>query len=315
MPIRFDAVRHHFDANETLFFARELESIEKTTYEFKEKELKYRKFVPVSNRDNPGAESITYHMLGKVGMARIISDYSHDLPRADVYGKEYTQSVKTVGISFGYNTQEIRAAIMANKPLDTMKADAARRALREKESSIVWTGDTEHNIIGLLNNPNIAVVASQNGAASSPTWALKTADEIINDVRIMTSRVRTQSKGVHNADTLLLPIDQYDILATKPRSVNSDTTVLEYLQKPGNSFGLTTIDWLPTELDNAFTGGTEDGAICYERSAEVLEQRIPLELQLLPIQAKGLEFVIPGESRHGGVVVRYPLAMVFFTGI
>jgi len=40
MPIRLDAIEHRFDANETLNLARELESIEATLYEWKEKELK-----------------------------------------------------------------------------------------------------------------------------------------------------------------------------------------------------------------------------------------------------------------------------------
>jgi len=321
MAIRFDAIRdffqaigHRFDANETIFFQRELENIEAKAYEFKERELKHRKFVPVSGRDNPGAETITYRMFGRVGMARIVGNYAQDLPRADVYGKEYTQAVKTVATSCGWNTQEIRAALMANRPLDTMKMDAARRAMNEEQDSIVWNGNDEYNIIGLLNNPNIPVLGCATGIGGY-TWVEKTPDEIITDVQAMTTRVSIQSNGIHRADTVLLPRAQYDILSTYPRSTHSDMTIREYLTKPGNSFGLTTIDCLEVELDNAFTGGTEDGAICYERSPEVLEQRIPLEIQLLPVQARGLEFLIPCESRHGGVVVRYPLGMLFFTGI
>ncbi len=315
MAIRIDGVKHVFnDANETLFFARQLEAVEAKAYEFKERELKHRKYIPVSNRDNPGAESITYRMFGRVGMARIIGNYSDDLPRADVYGREYTQQVKTVGTSFGYNTQEIRAAMMANMPLDTMKADAARRSVNEKQSAIAWTGDTEYNMYGVLNNPNVPELAAGNGLAGTATWATKTPDEIINDIQLMTTRVRTQSKDIHQADTLLLPRDQYDIIAKWPRSTHSDMTILEYITKPGNSYGLTTVDVL-YELETAFTSSTEDGALCYERSPEVLEQRIPLELQFLPVQTRGLELIVPGESRHGGVVIRYPLAMLFFTGI
>lgn len=322
MAIRFDAVKsfaeqtcgRHLDANETLFFARELESVEARAYEFKERELKHRKYVPVSNRDNPGAESVTYRMYGRVGMARIVGNYSQDLPRSDVYGKEYTQAVKTIGVSCGWNTQEIRAALFANKPLDTMKMDACRRSMNEKQNSLVWTGDTEYNIIGLLNNPNIPTLAAASGIAGTTPWSTKTPDEIITDIQAHTTLIQTQSKDIHEGDTLLLPRDQYDIIAKYPRSTHSDMTILEYITKPGNSFGLTTVDVL-TELELAFTGGTEDGALCYERSEEVLEQRIPLEMQLLPMQARNLEFIIPTESRHGGVVVRYPLAMVFLTGI
>lgn len=317
MPIRLDAVRHHFkDANETLFFQRQLEQIEAKLYEFKKRELKYRQYIPVSNRDNPGANTITYRMFDKVGMAKVIANYADDLPRADVYGKEYSQIVKTIATAFGYSTQEIRAAQMANVSLDALKSDAARRAVREKESGVAWNGDTEHNLQGFLNNANIPTIAAPNGAdPASPLWSNKTPDEILDDIMTVVTKVRTQSKGIHNADTLLLPINHYNILAQTPRSSNNDTTLLKFILDPSNAYGIATVDWLPTELDNAFTSGTEDGMVAYENSPEVLEQRIPLEMVTHPVQARNLEFVVPVESRHGGVVLRYPLAICIMTGI
>lgn len=313
MPIKLDSVRHRLDANETLFFARELESIEGTLYEWKEKELKYRTLIPVSNEDSPGAESITYRMIRMVGMAKIISNYSDDLPRADAISYEYTQKVKTVGTSFGYNTHEIRAATMSNKPLDRIKADSARRSVREKENSIAWTGDATHNIIGFLNNPNVPIQAAPAGVGGT-IWSTKTPDEIIADISLMVEKIRTQSKGIHAGDTLLLPIAQYNRIATLPRSSGSDLTILEFITKPGNAYGITKIDWL-NELDNAFVGGTKDGAVFYERDPEVIQNRIPLEMVTHPVEPRGLEFIIPVEARNGGVVIRYPLACLFFTGI
>jgi hypothetical protein len=312
MTIRFDSVKHRFDANETLMLARELESVEATLYEWKEKELKYRMHIPVTNSDNPGAETITYRMITFVGMAKIVANYSHDLPRSDAFTKEYSQKVKTVATSFGYNTQELRAAAMANKPLDRIKADAARKSMRQKENSLAWTGDASHGIIGFLNNTNIPVIAAPAGS-SGTTWALKTPDEILQDVSLMTSTVRTQSKGIHNGNTLLLPIAQYTRITTLPRSANSDTVVADFILK-NKAYGITEIDWL-NELTNAFVSGTKDGAVLYEKSNEVLENRIPYEATPLPMQEKGLEYIINVEARNGGVVVRYPLACLFMTGI
>lgn len=307
--IRMDGIKHRFDANEGAFFARELESIESKLYEFKKRELKYREYIPVSNRDNPGAENITYYMFDKVGMAKVIANYADDLPRADIFGKQYSQRVRGLGVSFGYSTQEIRAALMANRPLDSMKADAARRALREKENNIAFNGDSDYGLEGFFTNSNIPTGTAPNGAATTPQWSTKTAAEILNDIYLGTSTVRTQSKGIHEANTLLLPQSQYDLIATKRINDINDKTILQHI-KENEGYGLDTVDWLSTELDNTFTGSS-DGAVYYERSAEVVEQRIPLELELLPVQERGLEFLIPGESRHGGVVVRYPLGCFF----
>jgi hypothetical protein len=312
--IRLDGIKHHFDANEVLFLAKELESVEATLYEYKQRELKYRELIPVSNRDNPGAEAITYRMITYTGMAKIIANYAHDLPRSDAFTKEYSQKVKSIGTSFGYSTQDIRAAQMAGKSLDQIKATSARRSVRERENKTAWVGDATYGIIGFFNNPNIPVVAVVAGAGGT-TWILKTADEILADITTGVSTVRSQSNGIHQADTMILPIPQYNILANKPRSTNSDMTLLEYITKPGNSFGLTTIAWLSTELTSYFVGGTKDGMIFYERNPEVLENRIPLEMIPHPMQAKNLEFVVPVEARNGGVVVRYPLGALIMTGI
>jgi len=314
MSIRLDAIKHRLDANETLFLARELESIETKLYEYKVKELKYRRLIPVSNEDSPGAETITYRMITKLGMAKIIANYADDLPRADAITQEFSQKVKTIGTSFGYNTQEVRAAALANKPLDKIKADATRRAVREEESQIAWNGNATYGIIGFLNNANIPIQAVVAGVGGT-TWVLKTPDEIIADISTGTGQIRTQSKGIHAANTLLLPIPQYNIIATTPRASTSDLTILEYITKPGNAFGLTTIDWLSDQLTAAFVGGTKDGMIFYEMDEEVIQNRIPLEMITHPIQERNLEYVVPVEARNGGVVIRYPLAMLIMTGI
>lgn len=316
--IRLDAVRHVLDAidqNAALFMERELEALEAEIYRFKERELKYRALIPVSNRDNPGAESITYRMYGAVGMAKVITDYSQDLPRADVYGTSVTQSVRSLGIAVGYNHQEIRAAMMAGVSLETEKAAAQRRGVREKEHQIAFFGDATHGIAGFLDNANIPTESAPNGDGGTPDWASKTAAEIMADIYTMCSTVRSQSKGVHKPNTMLLPLAQYDLIASTPRSSQSDTTILEYVLKNKDAYGLDTIEPMYTELDNAFTSGTEDGAVVYERNRENLELRIPMELQTYPMQERGLELIVPGESRIGGVVVRYPLAILFFTGI
>lgn len=322
LSMRFDAVvtqlegefGRKLDANETLFLERQLESIEATVFETKQKELKYRQFIPVSNRDNPGAESITYRLLTKVGMARVIASGSDDLPSADAFVQEYSARVKSLGTSFRFSTQELRAATMNNTSLENTKGAAARKGVHEKESAVAWNGDTQHGLIGLLNHPNITELVAPAGASTTTPWSTKTPDEIIADISAMVSKVRTQSKGVHEADTLLLPIAQYDIIATRPRSSTSDTTILDWVRN-NSAMGLTTIDWLPIELENAFTGGTKDGAICYEKNAEVLELRIPMEMMIHPAQPKGLNFVFPVESRIGGVVVRFPLGIVFMSAI
>lgn len=296
------------DAGESLFFERQLEAIEARLYEKKYRELKYRSLIPVSNRDGPGAQTITYYFYTKIGVAKIIANPSDDLPRADVYATRHTQKVYILGNSFGYSTADLRAAAQAGTPLETFKVDASRRAIRELENDIAWHGDADHSIIGLLAHPNIPTVqAPLNGGGASRLWANKTPDEILADIGTLTTGVRDTTNGTHEANTLILPITQYNILANRARTSQSDTTILKFIRDPDNGYGLDRVEWV-SDLKGAGTGGS-DLAMVYERDPEVLEYRIPMEMITHPPQMRNLEFVVPVEAENGGIVVRYPLAL------
>ena len=85
-------------------------------------------------------------------MAAIINNYATDLPRVDVQGESHTASIKSVGDSYGYNVQEMRASRMAGKSLDARKGAAARRASDYMVNKIAFAGDKKHNLVGIFSD-------------------------------------------------------------------------------------------------------------------------------------------------------------------
>ena len=83
--------------------------------------------------------------------AKVIDNYSTDLPRADANGKPSTAFVKSLGVSYGYSAQEMRASRMAGKNLDSRKAESAHYQIDAKTNQIAWCGDKEHNLLGVLS--------------------------------------------------------------------------------------------------------------------------------------------------------------------
>jgi hypothetical protein len=304
------------DAGESVFLERQLEAVEARIYEYKLRELKYRQLVPISNRDGPGSQTITYYMYTKVGMAKIIANPSDDLPRSDVFASRTTQPVHVIGTSFAYSTQDLRRALFTGVPLEMFKVDAARRSIREEENALCWNGDTGYGIVGLLANTNITnTQAPLNTGGTSRLWSAKSPDEIITDILSIITTIRTLTNDVHKANTLVMPIAQYTKIAGTPRSTTtaSDTTILKFVKDNAAVYGLDLIDTL---VDLTGTGtGTSDQALAYERDPEILEFRIPLEMQMHPPQFRGLEFIVNVEAENGGVIVRYPLACHKFYGI
>ncbi len=307
-----------FDANDTIFFARELEHIEETMFEFDLKVLKHRAYIPVDNTPDPGADTVTYRLFEKIGIAAIINNFANDLPSADVLGSEFRAPVRSIATSIRFSTHDLRRARMADVPLDSMKAASAQRAVDERESAIAWNGDADSGLPGLLTNANIPLIsaAAAAGGGNAPEWdgPDKTPDETIQDVSTAVATVRKTTKGARSVDTLLLPIDQYNKIANTPRSIHSDITVLQWISRPGNAFNISAVDWV-NEFDTPGGLFSGDIALFYERNPQVLSQRITMERVILPMQQRNLEFVIPVEARNGGVVVRYPLACLFMDDI
>lgn len=306
-----DAGLQH-DGDESIFFERELESLKSRTYDIKYPELKARALFPVSFEAGPGAESIAYEQYSQVGMAKLLANYAADLPRADIGAKKFSSPVKGSGASYGWNVQEIRAAAMAGKPLQSRKANAAKRAHLALENNIAFFGNSDSNLPGFLSNTNIStVVLPADGTGATITWSTKTPDQIIRDINLMTRTVHSVSKGVEFADTLLLPIEQYNLIYDTPRSDKSDLSVAKWVL--ANNPHLKAIEWCE-ELNGTGAGST-DQMVAYNRNPEKLTLEVPQDFEQFPVQERGLEFVVPTHMRIGGVIIYYPLSVAKAIGI
>lgn len=317
MTVRYDerdysviVQSQRLDSNESIFFARELEHIKSKTYDVQFPELTAVKVIPVSNEVNPGAESITYGQYEPTGYAKIISNYADDLPRADVAGKEFTAKVKSVGVSYGYSVQDIRAARMAGKPLEQRKATAARRANDQSVNKIAYFGDSKHGLQGLLTHPNIPeYILPADGAGGSMKFKDKTPDQVLRDLNGMVGQMIATTGGVEIPDTLLLPFDVYADLSTR-RITDTNTTILKFFIE--QSPYIKTVMPIP-ELKAAVSN--KDVAIIYRRSPEKLTLEIPQVFEQFPPETKGLEYVVPCHSRCAGVIIYYPLSLSKAVGI
>lgn len=300
------------DANESIHFARQLEFIKSRSYDVKRPALNAFKLFPVDTSIPEGAEFATYRQYDTVGVAKIISNYADDLPRADVTAKEFTAPIRSIGNSYGYSVQEIRASAFAGTSLDAKKATATRRAHDETINRFAWAGDTVSGLPGFLSNTNIpGYTVPADGTGSSKLWSTKSADQILRDMNGIVNQVYTQSKGVHRANQLWLPLEQYTFISATPRSSTSDTTILDYFLA-NNPFVQEVIPVL--ELDGALAGPL-DTMVAIENMEENLQMRVPMMFRQWPAQLKNLYYEVPCESRFGGVVITYPFAMAIADSI
>lgn len=303
------------DADGAVFFQRELEYIKARSYDVQYAELQARSLFPVSNEGGRGVDTITYRTYDQAGAAKIINAYADDLPRADVAGKETTILVRSVGVSYGYNLDEIQASQLTGRSLDQRRANAARRAVEQTINTIAFFGDTVHNLPGFFSNPNIPSgnVVDPGGGTE---WVNKTADQILFDINDLFADIFETTKMVERGNTLLLPPSQWAYIMSTPRSANSDTTIAQYVAQ--NSPFLNSIDDIIAVNECADANNplfASDIMVAYNRSPDKLQLEIPVELEWMAVQMKNLEFVVPGRARVGGTNVYYPLSAAIGEGI
>lgn len=284
-----------------IFFAQQLNYVRTQLYERRTPAMRWMDMVPVSTDVPDWAETVTQRSFDMVGMAKIISNYADDLPRADVLASETVVKVKDIGDSYGYNVAEMRASEATGAQLDVRKASAARKAIDVKIAQLAMIGEAVYGLFGLLNHPNIGTTTGLNGDWDN---VATTGDEILADMYAITAAIPGQSKGVHRTTRIAMADTDYNLLSQKFVADSGGQTVLAVYR--ANNPGVTLVPVV--ELRGVGSGGT-NVVIAAEFDAENYAFEMVMPFNQLPAQARNLEFVVPCLARAGGVTVTYPLAL------
>lgn len=300
-----------FDANETVFFARQLEFIKTTIFRRLYAERSAFRMFPLSTDGGPGAGSITYRSTDRVGQAKIIAHYGRDLPRVDVTGRETTQPVRSIGASYGWSIQDVRAAAFAGRNLTGEKADAAVEAHNDETNRIAWAGDAEFGLPGLKTTTGIPTdTLPADGTAGSTKLSAKSADNVIRDVNSPITEMLRVTRGIHAPNVVAFPAYVMADLNSRPRANVSDTSILSYLRQSWPQISFETSEDLTD-----FGGAGIDAMMVYRRDPQVLQLGVPSPYEELPVQVHGLEFEIPTHSRVAGLFVYRPQAIRIRLGV
>lgn len=292
------------DDSFSFFLARELTYIRTRVLEVAKAPMNAFRIFPVQTEIPAGAQVAIQRIYDQTGVAKLISNYADDLPRADVIGTETPVKVMTIGDSYGYNVVEIENAQFAGVNLEMYKAQAARRAVDFKINQLAWFGDADAGITGFLANPNLtSVTIAADGTGSSSKFVDKTPDQIIRDVTQLISAINLATNNVENPNMVLFPTEAFDHIVMTPRSQYSDLTILEFLRRSHPDVRFEKVG----ELDGAGTNGA-DLMVAGRFDPDVIRLEIPERFRQLPVEKRNLEYVVDCISRFVGVTITIPLA-------
>lgn len=297
------------DAADSMFVARQLEQVVAETYKTELSPLKAAKFIPFVWDINPGATSWKYMHWTDIAPQRaaIIANYAQDFPNVGASVEEIEKPLRSIGDSYGYSVQDLRAAAFAKVPLDATLARVAREVIDRTIDDYAAFGNATAGIAGLLNNAALGTVAPAVGTWDNST----TAAEMHQDLTKLALATDLASDGLYLSDTLILPQSVKPYLM-KPYSTLNGETILSVWLKSQASSQITNVDFW--HLCDTNAGVTDRGtskalAIAYRRDPTVLKFRGAVPFEQMPPQTENMMLKIACHARVGGVCIFRPLAM------
>lgn len=295
-------------------------NIETKIYQKRYPTFNYGAHVPVVTEGAPWAIGTTFFTVDTAGEAKFLSGAGADMPFNAATKDMASHDFAMIGSGWEWNMEEVNQAALYGIALNSTKAMSATDKIERLLNTLAMSGSTEKNWKGLVNYTGVSRAdVANDGTSTSTFWSAKTVDQIVRDINLGLTTVRTQTEEVEWADTVRLPPEAFRDLST--RRLGSGDGVLSALDfvKKNNIYTAETgqpLDILP--LRELATASNDGGGrmIFYRKDPEVLRFHLPMPRTVLqPRQKSIMGFETGIIARTGGTEVRLPGAMTYLDEI
>lgn len=296
------------DSDALNFLVSQLAYVEGKVWEAKYSEIMYDRLIPVSFEAGEWATSIEVHFRDGFTQGKFLGAAGDDIPFAQVNKGRDQIPVRYAGIGYEYSLEELRQSMVHDTPLDVQQAMMARRGYEEHCQTVALSGDTTRGLQGLLTHTGITTGA----AASTFSAALGTSiDALLTVVNEPINAIIAATNQIEIPDRYLLPITQFNLLATTRLNTVSDQTVLEFMRQKNAATARTgkPMEFIPVPQMPA------GKSLVYKSDPSVMVLHVPMPLRFVAPQPVNLKVRVPGEYKIAGLEVRYPGACIYRTGI
>lgn len=169
---------------------------------------------------------------------------------------------------------------VTGRNIDKALTDGIRLSYDKHLDLNVYLGMERYGTTGLLNNANV-VASNVTNHGSGTAWAVKTADQILADINLAISATWKAAEFDLSAlpNHVLIPHDQFTIIATAKVSNSGETTILDFLlennitKKNGGSLVIA-----PSKFCKGAGAGNTDRMVVYVNNDRFIacEELVPL---------------------------------------
>ena len=300
------------DADQTLYTTRELEFVERQSYDVLYPEFLSDWLWPVHMDAPSGAERVGHESYDKHGEGEITSDEANDAPVSSVSKKTFKQDAVTIRDSARWTVHELRQEAMANmgnlrsssnKSLIQRRLDASRFAIeksKERAVSLGWS-DEHKTIKGIYNTDSLVTLKPSNLNISDWFDPNTTADSMHQELNALITYFLRINASLLKPNTIVATTDVIRVLNDK-RLDHTRGSVLNYLEMTNKKLGLQFVayDRIDSDLEN-----NKSRLFIYDRRPKVINQYIPQPIEMAPQDRDAFTYKIQSRMRIGGVSVKY----------
>jgi len=234
------------------------------------------------------------------------------IPTVGIADEMVTHALRPWAQAIDYTVFELEAAQALGRNISDEKMRALNKKYQLDMDLIVATGDAQLGFTGLYNDANVTAASATNGS-----WASAQPLDIVEDINVAAKAIYTASGYSHAPDTLILPPDQYAVIATTPMSATiPDITILDWLKR--RSFGAVKNGRELNILDSRYLpglgAGSTDRAVLYTRGEDMV--RIAgTPLTTMPVEVHDYTYGVTVYGVIGEVEIVYPTTVGYVDGI
>lgn len=254
---------------------------------------------PVTTELSPVTKNFEWLEFDGVTSAKIIADYTDDLPTVEAMASEKTGKVFRLGNAWFISIDEIKAGQALGSSLSDRKASLAREGHETLVNDLVFKGSAPHNIVSVFDQPNI-------NRLTSASWT--TPEIAFSELQDLIETIEDVTLGRHHVTNIVIPPSKRRLLTQKMPDVTE--SYLAWFKENYPNVTITAI----AELEDIDGSGTK-GVLAYEKDPMNMSIEIPERFNMLPMQPKDLHFKVPCTSKCTGLIVYRPLTIAILSGV
>lgn len=305
------------DAQTVSLIGNETLAINSRVYEAVYPSFNYSELLYVDAQGGEWANGIQTWFTDHTGKGKWQSLGAKDVPVVEVNQNVQTRYVKEWALGYDWHIGEVQRVANLRAPAEIFnvverRARAARTEAERGLYELVIKGDADVGMEGMINYSGVPLsVLPADGADNTSVWVKadgtgnKTPAQIVRDVNILLSGVNRSTVYTMLANTLLLPHEALDYIASTPYSLVSSETILSFIGRT-NKYTLETRQELRIravrDLSTGNAAGTGGRAVAYYNAPEYVKLHLNMPFRFMPIYQSGpFQFAVPGLMRSGGV--------------